>query len=70
MFIIFLKIVLLEQKVNNMIYKFHSQLYQSQCFRNGNPYHNNLHAADVLQTTHWFLTQAGLKVNTANTALH
>ena len=31
-------------------------------FRNGNPYHNNLHAADVLQTTHWFISQAGLKV--------
>ena len=32
------------------------------CFRNSNPYHNNLHAADVLQTTHWFVSQAGLKV--------
>lgn len=32
------------------------------CFRNSNPYHNNLHAADVLQTTHWFISQAGLKV--------
>ena len=31
-------------------------------FRNGNPYHNNLHASDVLQTTHWFISQAGLKV--------
>ena len=30
--------------------------------RNGNPYHNNVHAADVLQTTNWFLTQTGLKV--------
>eukprot|EP00090_Calanus_glacialis_P007040 TRINITY_DN15506_c0_g1_i6.p1 TRINITY_DN15506_c0_g1~~TRINITY_DN15506_c0_g1_i6.p1 ORF type:complete len:696 (-),score=189.23 TRINITY_DN15506_c0_g1_i6:354-2441(-) len=29
--------------------------------RNGNPYHNNLHASDVLQTTHWFISQAGLK---------
>lgn len=29
--------------------------------RNSNPYHNNLHAADVLQTTHWFISQAGLK---------
>ena len=35
--------------------------------RNSNPYHNNLHAADVLQTTHWFLAQAGLKVNTVST---
>merc|ERR1719193_1194499 len=25
--------------------------------RNGNPYHNNLHASDVLQTTHWFISQ-------------
>ena len=55
------------QKENKMIYKFHSQLYQSKCFRNCNPYHNNLHAADVLQTTHWFLAQAGLKVNTVST---
>lgn len=29
--------------------------------RNKNPYHNNLHAADVLQTTFWFITQTGLK---------
>jgi len=28
---------------------------------NGNPYHNNLHAADVLQTTHWMISQSGLK---------
>ena len=33
-----------------------------EMFRNGNPYHNNLHASDVLQTTHWFISQAGLKV--------
>ena len=30
--------------------------------RLGNRYHNNLHAADVLQTTHWFISQSGLKV--------
>ena len=35
--------------------------------RNGNPYHNNLHAADVLQTTNWFITQAGFKVNILTT---
>jgi len=29
--------------------------------RNSNPYHNNLHAADVLQTTHWFISQGGLR---------
>ena len=28
---------------------------------NGNPYHNNLHATDVLQTTHWMISQTGLK---------
>ena len=28
--------------------------------KNSNPYHNNLHASDVLQTTHWFLTQTGI----------
>ena len=30
-------------------------------FSYGNPYHNNLHAADVLQTTHWMISQTGLK---------
>ena len=29
--------------------------------RNGNPYHNNLHATDVLQTTHWLISQTGVK---------
>ncbi|XP_023342142.1 calcium/calmodulin-dependent 3',5'-cyclic nucleotide phosphodiesterase 1A isoform X2 [Eurytemora carolleeae] len=29
--------------------------------KNSNPYHNNLHASDVLQTTHWFISQTGLK---------
>ena len=28
---------------------------------NANPYHNNLHASDVLQSTHWFVTQTGIK---------
>ena len=28
---------------------------------NGAPYHNNLHAADVLQTTHCCISQTGLK---------
>ena len=31
--------------------------------RLGNRYHNNLHASDVLQTTHWFISQSGLKVD-------
>jgi len=30
-------------------------------YSNGNPYHNNIHAADVLQTTHWMISQTGLK---------
>lgn len=30
---------------------------------NANPYHNNLHACDVLQTTHYFISQTGLSVN-------
>ena len=34
--------------------------------RLGNRYHNNLHAADVLQTTHWFISQSGLKVKFSN----
>ena len=29
--------------------------------RYGNPYHNNLHAADVLQSCHWIISQTGLK---------
>ena len=29
---------------------------------NANPYHNNLHACDVLQTTHYFISQTGLSV--------
>ena len=40
-----------------------------EMFRNGNPYHNNLHAADVLQTTHWFISQAGLKVTSLASGL-
>lgn len=27
---------------------------------NGNPYHNNMHACDVLQTTHYFISKTGL----------
>ena len=30
---------------------------------NGNPYHNNMHACDVLQTTHYFISQTGLAVS-------
>ena len=29
--------------------------------RSGNPYHNNLHATDVLQTTHWLISQTGVQ---------
>ena len=28
-----------------------------------NPYHNNVHAADVLQTVHYMLYQAGIMVS-------
>merc|ERR1719361_1432683 len=28
--------------------------------QNENPYHNNMHACDVLQTTHYFISQTGL----------
>ena len=34
---------------------------QSDHFSNGAPYHNNLHACDVLQTTHCTISQTGLK---------
>ena len=30
---------------------------------NGNPYHNNMHACDVLQTTHYFISQTGVAVS-------
>ena len=35
--------------------------YNSDNFSNGAPYHNNLHACDVLQTTHCTISQTGLK---------
>ena len=36
-------------------------LHYSDNFSNGAPYHNNLHACDVLQTTHCCISQTGLK---------
>ncbi len=30
---------------------------------NGNPYHNNMHACDVLQTVNYFITQTGFDVS-------
>ena len=30
---------------------------------NSNPYHNNLHACEVLQTTNYFISQTGLSVH-------
>ena len=30
--------------------------------QNGNPYHNHMHACDVLQTVHYFISQTGLVV--------
>jgi len=32
--------------------------------RHKNPYHNNLHGADVAQTVHYMLCQTGLMVST------
>lgn len=29
----------------------------------GNPYHNHMHACDVLQTVHYFISQTGLAVS-------
>ena len=37
---------------------------------NANPYHNNLHACDVLQTTHYFISQTGLSVRYKVSPLH
>ena len=36
-------------------------MHYSDNFSNGAPYHNNLHACDVLQTTHCTISQTGLK---------
>ena len=36
-------------------------LVQNLQSRYGNPYHNNLHAADVLQSCHWIISQTGLR---------
>ena len=38
-----------------------SNISSSHIFSNGNPYHNNLHAADVLASSHWIISQTGLK---------
>lgn len=42
---------------------FLSRVEEGYC-RHRNPYHNNLHAADVAQTMHWVLCQTGLMVST------
>jgi hypothetical protein len=41
---------------------FLSRVEEGYC-RHKNPYHNNLHAADVAQTVHYMLCQTGLMVN-------
>ncbi len=30
--------------------------------KHGNPYHNHMHACDVLQTVHYFISESGLAV--------
>jgi hypothetical protein len=41
---------------------FLSRVEEGYC-RHKNPYHNNLHAADVAQTVHYMLCQTGLMVS-------
>jgi hypothetical protein len=31
--------------------------------KHGNPYHNHMHACDVLQTVHYFISETGLAVS-------
>lgn len=35
--------------------------------QNGNPYHNNMHACDVVQTVHYFISQSGIGVRITKT---
>lgn len=44
---------------------FLSKVEEGYC-RYKNPYHNNLHAADVAQTVHYLLCQTGLMVGLCN----
>jgi hypothetical protein len=48
---------------------FLSRVEEGYC-RHKNPYHNNLHAADVAQTVHYMLCQTGLMVNIYKSGLN
>ena len=46
-----------------MLSHYHHYYYLPIFDRNNNPYHNNMHACDVLQTAHWYVAKSGISVS-------